>query len=186
MNVGITTLFYASKENVEKVFSFEPFLPTYLMALENIKLNQSLAHKIMANNIGLARTDSDIEIPYSTKQKGRMSLNGLPESREDSPESVSHQVVHIKKACNELLKIREQVKNNYVVCKIDTEGAEYEIIDSFYDAGLLSFADVYFIEWHQIKPNDIVSKLKNCNYTIIETAFSLLHSGMIYAIKNND
>jgi len=33
MNVGVTSLFYASQEKVEKVFSFEPFTPTFNMAL---------------------------------------------------------------------------------------------------------------------------------------------------------
>lgn len=185
MNVGITALFYASKKNVEKIYSFEPFLPTYSMALENINLNPSVAHKIKPNNFGLAKNDNNVQVPYSSKEKGRMGLKGLPKSEGYISGDVSTQAVHLKEAGNELLKIKEQLKDNYVVCKIDTEGAEYEIIDSFYNAGLLSFADVYFIEWHQIKPSDIVLKLKDNNYTIIETTFSLLHSGMIYAIKNN-
>ena len=185
MNVGITTLFYASKKNVAKVFSFEPFLPTFSMALQNIQLNELYANKIETNNFGLAKEDADIFVNYSPKQKGRMGLNGLPISAGYIAEDISHQPIKLKSTRAEFLKIKEQVTDHFVVCKIDAEGAEYEIINSLHNANLLSFVDVYFIEWHEIKPSDIVSKLKANNYNVIETAFSLLHSGMIYAIRKD-
>lgn len=185
MNVGITTLFFASKDNVEKVFAFEPFQPTYSMALQNIKLNKAFAGKINANNFGLAKEDADIHVSYSPKEKGRMGTKGLPKSEGYIASNVSSQLMHLKSASKEFSKIKEQVKDHFVVCKIDTEGAEYEIIDSLYSAKLISVPDVYFIEWHEIKPDSIVTKLKESNYNVIETSFSLLHSGMIYAIKNS-
>ncbi len=186
MNVGITTLFFASKENVDKVFSFEPFQPTFSMALQNIQLNKAYAGKINANNFGLAKEDADINVSYSPKEKGRMGIKGLPKSEGYSAANVSSQLMHLKSAGEEFLKFKEQVQDHFVVCKIDTEGAEYEIIDSLYNANLLAIPDVYFIEWHQIKPVDIVAKLRSANYQVIETAISLLHSGMIYAIKSNN
>ncbi|MEP6582773.1 MAG: FkbM family methyltransferase [Ginsengibacter sp.] len=186
MNVGITTLFFASKENVDKVFSFEPFEPTYSLALQNIALNKSYADKIVANNFGLAKEKAQIYVPYSSKEKGRMGTKGLPKSEGYIASNVSKQLMNLKSASEEFSKIEEQVKDHFVICKIDTEGAEYEIIDSLYNANLISIPDIYFIEWHEIKPDDIVSKLKASNYHVIETAFSLLHSGMIYAIKNNN
>lgn len=186
MNVGITTLFFASKENVEKVFSFEPFQPTFSMALQNIHLNKEYAYKIEAKNFGLAKENAEILVNYSTRQKGRMGLKGLPKSNGFISTNITRQLMHLKSASEEFLKIKELVKDNFVVCKIDTEGAEYEIIDSLYKASLLSIADIYFIEWHEIKPVDIVEKLKESNYNIVETAFSLLNSGMIYAAKNGN
>jgi FkbM family methyltransferase len=183
MNVGITTLFYASKENVDKVFSFEPFVPTFSLALQNIRLNQLYADKIKANNFGLAKKEASILVPYSPKQKGRMGLQGLPKSEGYIAEHTSEQLIHLKSASEELLKIKEQVTGHFVICKIDAEGAEYEIIDSLHDANLLSFVDVYFIEWHQVKPTCIVATLAANDYNVIETTFSQLHSGMIYAIK---
>lgn len=186
MNVGITALFFASKDNVEKVFAFEPFQPTYSMALQNIKLNKAFAGKINTNNFGLAKENADIHVSYSPKEKGRMGTKGLPKSEGYIPSNVSSQLLRLKQASEEFSKIKEQVKDHFVVCKIDTEGAEYEIIDSLYRANLISFPDVYFIEWHEIKPDDIVEKLKKNNYHVIETAFSLLHSGMIYAIKSSN
>ncbi len=186
MNVGITSLFFASKDNVEKVFSFEPFQPTYSAALKNIQLNESFAHKIKVSNFGLANENGEIYVSYSPKEKGRMGTKGLPRSEGYVAGKVSRELMHLKSADEEILKIRKEIEDNFVVCKIDTEGAEYEIIDSLSNAGLLSFADVYFIEWHEINPIGIIAKLKANNYNVVETTFSLLHSGMLYAFKNHN
>ena len=129
---------------------------------------------------------ADINVYYSPRTKGRIGTNGLPKSEGYAASHVSSQLMYLKSAGGEFLKIKEQVQDHFVVCKIDTEGAEYEIIDSLYNANLLAIPDVYFIEWHQIKPVDIVAKLRSANYQVIETAISLLHSGMIYAIKSNN
>ena len=184
MNVGITSLFFASKENVDKVFSFEPFKPTFSLALQNIALNESYAAKIIASNVGLAKQKTEIYVPYSPKEKGRMGTKGLPKSEGYVASDVRQELMQLNSASEEFLKIKEQIKNHFVICKIDTEGAEYEIISSLYNDNLISVPDVYFIEWHEVKPDDIVAKLKESNYHVIETAITLLHSGMIYAIKN--
>ena len=185
MNVGITTLFYASKENVDKVFSFEPFVPTFSMAQQNVKLNKKYSDKIEVNNFGLAKEDSELKLDYSTTQKGRMGIGGLPKSAGYIAAGVSQQKVHLKKAANEFSKIKNKISNHFVVCKIDCEGAEYEIIDSLNNSNLISFVDVYFIEWHEINPSSIVSSLVSNNYNVIETSFRLLNTGMIYAIKKD-
>ncbi len=184
MNVGITTLFYASKDNVEKVISFEPFKPTYSMAEKNIKLNPAVSSKITANNFGLAAEDSEIRVDYSAKEKGRMGINGLPKSEGYLVGEISSELMQLKSASQEISKLKQGLENNFVVCKMDTEGAEYQIMDSLFDSSLILFADVYFIEWHEIKPVNIVACLKASNFNIIESTSSLFHSGMIYAIKN--
>lgn len=185
MNVGITSLFFASKDNVEKVISYEPFTPTFSMARKNIGLNSRLSDKITANNFGLAGEDGDLQVQYSPKEKGRMGINGLPKSEGYVAGEVSKELMHLKSADKEIERLQKDLENNFVVCKIDTEGAEYEIIDSLFGARLLPFADIYFIEWHDIRPVDIVAKLKASNYNVIETTFRFLTSGMVYAIKNH-
>ncbi len=92
--------------------------------------------------------------------------------------------MQLKSAGEEIAKLKQGLENNFVVCKMDTEGAEYQIIDSLFNSSLIFFADVYFIEWHEIKPVDIVARLKVSNFNIIETTSGFFHSGMIYAIKN--
>ncbi|MEO6188018.1 MAG: FkbM family methyltransferase [Ginsengibacter sp.] len=184
MNVGITSLFYASRENVEKVISFEPFNPTFSMAQKNMGLNPTISSKIKANNFGLAAQDSEIRVEYSPKEKGRMGINGLPRSEGYIAGKISSELMQLKSAGEEIAKLKQGLENNFVVCKMDTEGAEYQIIDSLFNSSLIFFADVYFIEWHEIKPVDIVARLKVSNFNIIETTSGFFHSGMIYAIKN--
>lgn len=181
MNVGITSLFYASKPEVEKTFSFEPFLPTFNMALNNIKLNPSFSHKLNPNNFGLAKENGSMTISYSTKQKGRMGFGGAPSSITDK--YVTQQEIFLKPVADEFAKIKPQVQDNFVVCKMDCEGAEYEIIDALHSAGLLSLPDMYFIEWHVKSPDDIIAKLVQCNFNVIGTTFKGKPFGMIYAIK---
>jgi FkbM family methyltransferase len=185
MNVGITSLFYASKKEVQKVFSFEPFLPTYNLALNNIKLNKSFSEKMQVNNFGLAREEGKMTIPYSLKEKGRMGLNGVPAKSAIANLGVTQQDIFLKPVAPEFDKIKAQVNANFVVCKMDCEGAEYEIIDSLFTSGLLSLPDVYFIEWHHKSPEGIISNLVKCNYNVIGTTFKGKNLGMIYAIKTN-
>jgi FkbM family methyltransferase len=39
-------------------------------------------------------------------------------------------------------------KDDYIVCKMDIEGAEYEVIKDMQEKGVLSYINVLFIEWH--------------------------------------
>jgi len=183
MNVGITSLFFAARPNVEKVFSFEPFLPTFNMALHNIGLNKSFSGKISPNNFGLAKDDGSLYVPYSLSQKGRMGLSGLPK-KSNKIKQASEQEIFLKQVNNEFVKIKENTSGNFIVCKVDCEGAEYEIVDSLHKANLLSLPDVYFIEWHYKSPDEMVSKLANANFNVINTTFANLNSGMIYAMRN--
>ncbi len=185
MNVGVTSLFYAAKPQVEKIFSFEPFTPTFNMALTNIKNNPAFSLKITPHNFGLAKDEQQLQIPYSLKQKGRMGLNGLPESAVEKNDA-SQQTIQLKPVNSQFNSIKEKVNDNFVVCKMDCEGAEYDIIDSLFDAQLLSLPDVYFIEWHYKSPDSIIAKLLQSNYHVISTTFRPLHSGMIYAVKTNN
>ncbi len=182
MNVGVTSLFFASKPQVEKIFSFEPFKPTYKMAITNIKNNPAFGNKITACNFGLAKNEQQLQVAYSLKQKGRMGLNGLPQSTVEKNDA-AQQTIQLKPVSEQFSSIKEKVADNFIVCKMDCEGAEYDIIDTLFETQLLSLPDVYFIEWHYKSPDTIISKLLQCNYNVIGTTFRPLHSGMIYAVK---
>lgn len=183
MNVGITSLFYAAQTQVARVFSYEPFGPTYKMARANVELNPFCATKITMNNFGLAKEESKMVVNFSLKQKGRMGLNGLPQKSDVITDNFSQESIALKPVHAEFSGIKQQVVDHFVVCKMDCEGAEYEIIDSLSNTALLSLPDVYFIEWHYKSPADIVKSLIDANYNVINTTFRSLNSGMIYAIK---
>jgi hypothetical protein len=123
-------------------------------------------------------------VPFSMKKKGRMGLKGIPAQSSVIKTGVTIQSVNLKPVSKEFTIIKEKTKDHFVVCKMDCEGAEYDLIDSLYDNGLLCLPDAYFIEWHYKSPDEIISKLMEKNYNIINTTFPMLHSGMIYALKN--
>lgn len=185
MNVGITSLFYAGNPKVEKIFSFEPFTPTYNMALKNISLNPAIAQKIQPFNFGLAANEAVAEVSYSLQQKGRMGFNGLPQQSSVAKTDVSVQTIHLQSAAMHFALLKEKTADNFVVCKIDCEGAEYEIIDALDNASVLQIPDVYFIEWHYKSPETMIEKLLKNNFNVIGTTFSTMQSGMLYACKTN-
>ncbi len=94
MNVATTSLFFSSKKNVEKIYSYELFPATYENALKNIKAN-SFGHKILPHQYGLGKEDAKRVLPYSTKQKGRMGINGL--AKDNGYNDVTMQEVFIKR-----------------------------------------------------------------------------------------
>lgn len=183
MNVGVTSLFFASRKEVQNVFSFEPFKPTFEMALKNIAANPGFKQKINPNNFGLAASAGTLKIPYSLKQKGRIGISGLPAKSKVGAEHVKEQEIVLQPAAEELRKIQPLLKDNYVICKVDCEGAEFEIIEDLYKAGLLQMMDFYFIEWHYKDPISIINALSENNFQVIKTTFKSFNTGMIYAFK---
>ena len=185
MNVGITSLFYASQSQVNQVFSFEPFTPTFNMAMENIRLNPGVAAKMHPNNFGLAKEKGSMQISYSVKQKGRMGLSGVPEqSTFITDKDVRMETIALEPVKEQFAAIKEKTADHFVICKMDCEGAEYELIDSLFENSLLSLPDVYLIEWHEKPTDGIVDKLIKNNYNVLSTSFRSLINGMIYAMKN--
>jgi FkbM family methyltransferase len=183
MNVGITSLFYAAQPKVDQVISFEPFLPTYKMAAHNMALNPGVSGKITANNFGLAEAAGTLLVPYSLSQKGRMGLSGLPKKSNKIME-VRKEEIFLKPVNDQFNGLKHKAGGNFIVCKIDCEGAEYEIIDSLADAKLLDMPDVYFIEWHHKSPENMLRKLVEAKFNVISTTYKNLNTGMIYAVKN--
>lgn len=54
MNIGIASLFFAGRANVKKVYSFEPFAPTYEKAVRNFQMNSDeIKNKICPYQIAL-------------------------------------------------------------------------------------------------------------------------------------
>ena len=43
---------------------------------------------------------------------------------------------------------------DFIVCKLDIEGAEYQVLDSMNRLGVLSWIDYLYVEWHAAMIND--------------------------------
>src|SRR5690606_10345393 len=76
MNVGFASLFYSLNKSVSKIYSFEPFLPTYKQALRNIERNKSLSGKIVTHQFGLGRNEENLVVNYAPHQRGRVGIYG--------------------------------------------------------------------------------------------------------------
>ena len=47
MNRAAASLLFATNENIEKIYAYEPFKPTFEMAKKNLNLNPEFSKKIM-------------------------------------------------------------------------------------------------------------------------------------------
>src|SRR5579863_6929591 len=114
MNIGLVSLMFATKPCVKEVHSFEPFERTYVRACANLTLNPAVAHKILANNVGLSEKDEDktVHVPDGITS-GSLGTNGWPSG-------TPHRVV-VRNAATALAPIIIQAKRRGrpVVVKVD-------------------------------------------------------------------
>lgn len=171
MNIGIASLYFASFYNVNKVYGFEPFELTYNDALYNFKQNPTLGSKIQAYNFGLGNSNRSQEFFYDPSQKGNM---GIIHSNKDD----QIVTVQIKDTSEVLTAIFKDASEVNFIAKIDCEGAEYEIIDSLYNSGLLKKIDIFIIEWH--KTPDFDEKIEIVKKQFIESGYSFYLNGTFH------
>ncbi len=181
MNVGIASLYFANKENVRSVYSYEPFEPTFKQAKNNLKLNPSIAEKIIAYNIGLGDKQETIKVEYSPSNRGRVGVYGTSLVKNDihDAEWAFLEILPATEAIGELLDNNQDSK---IVVKMDVEGAEYEIIKNMNSNGLLSKIDVLMMEWHKTEPKEIIDSLNKNGFAVFKQNYSS-QVGMIYAVK---
>ncbi len=182
LNVGITSLYFASKKEILTTYSYEPFTPTYDIAQRNLLLNPKFASKVKTFNVGLGESDCELEIDYLPDNKAIMSIYG--EKNTANSNTRSKEKIQISNAKDIFLRIRNEYPENSIICKMDCEGAEYEIVKTLKtDPKSLSVPDVYMIEWHNRNPMEIVAALSSSGYNILQTTTSYGTVGMIYAFR---
>lgn len=183
MNVGIGSLFFASKPNVKKVYSYELFKPTYEQGQVNLSINDPfLTDKIESFNFGLADKARFEDLKYNYHNKGRVGILGtqLVYGGVDLEETVH---VELKSAYKEMTKVLKERLSDSVVIKIDTEGAEYEIFESI--DSLLSSENIkiVMVEWHLKGPDLIEECLIRNGFTTLSLDAFNTKAGMLYGFK---
>jgi len=149
MNIGLATLFFAAKENVREVYSFEPFKGTFDRAVANIALNPVCAEKIRPYNYGLGGRDEEVTVTIPSGQlSGANSARGGGGGAAGSGDSLR---IAIRDAASVMRPIIERAQKSglSVVAKIDCEGSEFSIFESLEAAGLLSAISAFMVEWHR-------------------------------------
>lgn len=185
MNTGTSALFFASSTNCLRVDAFELFEPTAQRAEMNLSLNPALRTKIKTNHFGLGSKDEAFLLDYFPEYKGSVGLRGLPAYAhpKDALLQVQKLPVQIRDAVPVFRKIIEDAGSTAIVCKLDCEGSEYDIIQTLKNAGLLKKISAFMIEWHMLGPDEIKSALREAGFSCLSfDEYSGTH-GMVYAFR---
>lgn len=181
MNRGAATLFFATNENIKKIYSYEPFKPTFELAKRNLELNPQLSKKINAFNLGLGNKEATIELPYMATATGAMSTTRNVCKGE---KNTKQERVVIKDAAKELISILEKNKNKYIIVKCDCEGAEFEIFERLSKEKLVDKIDIVLMEFHFEKPDRLINILTEHGFAVqVKPGSSKSRTGYIYAVR---
>jgi FkbM family methyltransferase len=181
MNIGISSLFFALKDNITKIYSFEPVLATYKQALYNFDLNKKYSNKIEPFNLGLGGFTRTEKVLYDPQMKGNcgIRLDSSPNISLQKTEEIEISIISVEEVIKNIL---DKHVNQNIVLKIDCEGAEYEIIKKLESENLLVRIDVLMIEWHDKGAEILEEILIKSNFSIVSRVLSPI-TGMIYAFK---
>lgn len=177
VNIGISSIFFASKPNVKKVVGFEPLSEMFNMAQKNVELNiPEIKNKIEIYNIGLSNCDAKKRFNYSRKFPTTFSICGVESV---SPED---ELIEIRPADEILKPIFNKYSHNQIVVKMDCEGAEYEIFESLDKADLLRNIDILLIEYHLTDNIILEQYLRENGFCFVKTN-TASYIGYIYAFN---
>lgn len=176
-NLGMTSLHKAQDKNCVKIYAFEPFVPTYKLAMRNMELNKNLAKKITAFNYGLGDKEETIDVNYNHDRPGAMSSvkNVFSDCQEVEK-------IHIKNTSDVLAPLFAKHKEK-IFLKIDCEGAEKQILPDLEKSGLIKKVDVIVMEWHFEEPTMLVDLLLRNNFIVFRLNSVPHELGMIRAYR---
>ena len=173
MNRAYASLWFANFENCTNVYGFEIDEDTYNKAVYNINLNPELSKKIKYYNYGLSDKNEFVDLYCLDGCDGVNTMKS--ELTEIQPELKSHKSKinvkpsEVKKASEVVSEIlKETKKKNKIVLKIDTEGAEYQIVNDLVESELIEKVDVILGEEHLISDTMIVDILSELGFTLIK------------------
>jgi FkbM family methyltransferase len=183
MNVGVTSLFFAARDNVSRVFAYEPFKETLERAKANLLLN-NFSNKIHTHNFGLSDKEEIVAVEYCEENKGSMGVHGLNDFVEGKDSFKYKKVdIELKDVVKVLAPIISSADEPRIVVKIDCEGSEYAILESLYKSNLLDKVDAILMEWHMKGPSDLIKYLGRSGYDIISFNEKNRDVGMLYAFN---
>lgn len=172
MNRSYASLWFANFENCKHVYGFEIDPDTYNKALSNINLNPHLANKITPHNFGLSNQNEEVDLFYVEGCDGvntmlREVVELQPELQDEN--KLNKKRVHVKKSSEILSKIiKDNNIRSKIVLKIDTEGAEYNIISDLIETDVISKIDVLLGEGHLFKRKHFCDELKERGFIQID------------------
>jgi len=187
MNTATTALYYSSNPMCTRIESFELFPSTVARAKSNISLNPDFAKKIAIHPYGLGAHDAVLDLEYFPDMKGSVGLKGLPSyayRKDERPASCSESV-KVRNAALVYEEILRSTGATDVVCKLDCEGSEYEIVRSLDSAGLLPRIRLWMIEWHESGVDELKQTFVKNGFACLSLDEISANHGMLYAFKQN-
>jgi FkbM family methyltransferase len=178
MNVGLASLYFALRPDVDKVYSFEPFCPTFNSGLKNFRLNRLISNKIFPECFGLGMQSEIRQVKYQFKNKG-INASLVESDRIDSSHLES---IALEPAVTIITNICGKHAEQQVVIKIDTEGAEYSIFESLIQIPLPLNIKVIMVEWHKKGPEIIEKFLVKQGFKLMSLSLTK-NTGIIYAFR---
>jgi len=177
--IGDTALYYAYRG--AKVYSFEPEINSYRLALENIKLNPYLSKNIVMKNYAVGK-DENIEFPVDPNVTGGASAYSVTKNKTINTRSVSISTI-----------LKEFSIKNLFLLDLDIKGKEFEVIR---DSSISEF-EMVRIEYSSVidgkkvgSREDIIEALKRYGFNKIriykhnDGAYDLHEHGTIEARKS--
>lgn len=180
MNVGFASIFFASNPFVDKVYSFEPFKPTYFQAKRHLELND-LSGKVQAANYGIGGESRTLNVEYTPEFRGQVGIYGTELIKSELNETIQQEIL-IAGVSEEMEKIVNVNHGSTFVFKIDCEGAEYELMEKM-PQHIMERTKVLMLEWHENGPDPLLQILKVHGFSCFSFSVSSKKVGMLYAVK---
>ena len=126
-----------------KVFAFEPFEESFKTMMDNLELNQ-LSDRIVARPWAIGGQDGSTELIYTNWLGGGMNTINVDFVKETALNTLGSTTVN----CYTLPRIIEEFNINRIrLCKIDCEGAEFDILKQLKPKDLNKI-DAFVLEYH--------------------------------------
>lgn len=181
-NVGTASLYFAALAQVEKVYAYEIFPQTALLAQANLERNPDLASKIQLKALGLASHHGEYVLDYDPKTKGHAGLFGILGNSIDNRVS-QRQSVEVVDASEAIAIARSEHPRSQLILKLDCEGAEYSILERLQETGSIHEINGVVIEWHQKGAAPLKQILLKTGFGVFSTDSPLGTHGMVYAFR---
>lgn len=174
MNIGDATLFFLKNRNVDKVYGYEPFMETFLLAKRNIEEYGDAKGRCAIFQYGLSGANEKRRIEFNPAMTCGMSTDermreyayayydslGLVDVGGNCPEEIE-----VRKASEVLGEAIGAYSDHNCILKMDCEGEEYGIIEDLYTAGVLGRFHMVMLEWHHKGKGVILEYLEKAGFS---------------------
>lgn len=193
MNIGDAVLYFLNDEKVEKVYAFEPFKETFMIAQNNLRQYLDDSERIEIFQYGISNENSSRIIEFNRDMScGQSSIASVRDKaykwyqetglvKSDNEES---EIIEVKDAVEVFLPIIQKHTDCNIILKIDCEGEEYAIFQELLQAGLLSKIDFIMLEWHYKGKEILLDYLNEADFSYWCTDKNK-DMGLIYAYRNS-